>query len=134
MSAGVQSGEAAGFAAALAMQTGVTPAAQYFGAQGFFAGYDARPDAPLCERLAGIWAAAFVRLRNGKHNPQKLARVVTAAEAEPPDAPIATSRFLTLIRHPWVEQDHKPLTRGEACRLMFQLLETKSSSPPAPGD
>ena len=156
----MQTGEAAGFAAALAVKRGVTPAAldadllirtlvknrvmvtffndvdvtsskpwvpavEYFGTQGFFPGYDARPGSPLTEPLAQAWADAFNRLRNGQRDPQATACAVTAAEAHSERAPVPMNRFLALIKHTDSGKSAAPLTRADACRLMFKILETK---------
>jgi hypothetical protein len=113
----MQTGESAGFAAALAVKGRTTPAAldperlmrklaasrvmisffndvdvtaadprvaaaQYFGTKGFFAGYDARLDAPLTESVRAAWESGFEKLRRGGLDPAKLAIAVHAAELE----------------------------------------------------
>lgn len=57
------------------------PAAQYFGTKGFFAGYDARLDAPLTLAVKAEWSRGFQELRDGKLNGMALARAVGGAEA-----------------------------------------------------
>ena len=107
----MQIGEAAGFAAALAKQHRttpgaldadllvrtlgkrghqvtffnegpLTPAAQYFGTKGFFAGYDARLDAPLTEAVRGVWLDGFEKLKQRTLDAAKLAAAVQAAESK----------------------------------------------------
>jgi hypothetical protein len=154
----MQTGEAAGFAAALAVKRNTTPAAldpdllirtlvkkhfmvsffndvdaasdepwvpavQYFGTQGFFASYDAKPDALLSETLASVWARGFAQLRDGKPDPHTLARAVAAAERNAPSEPVTMKRFLEMLSHAQPSQNTTPLTRGKACRLMFKIME-----------
>ncbi len=154
----MQTGEAAGFAAALAVQRNTTPAAldpdrlirtlvkkrfmvsffndvdvtsdepwvpavQYFGTQGFFASYDAKPDALLSETLAKVWASGFLQLRDGNPDPHALARAVATAESNSPAEPVTMRRFLELLSHSQSSQNTTPLTRGEACRLMFKIMD-----------
>lgn len=59
------------------------PAAQYFGAKGFFASYNARLDAPLTESEKAAWQDGFEKLQKGALEPMLLARAVHAAEATP---------------------------------------------------
>jgi hypothetical protein len=116
----MQTGESAGFAAALAIQNQTTPAAldpdllirklaasgviitffndvevtannehaiaaQYFGTKGFFAGYDAKLDAPLTQKLSEVWQDGFEKLQTGRLDPAELARAV--AQADQNEAP-----------------------------------------------
>jgi hypothetical protein len=114
----MQTGEAAGFAAALAKKHRTTPgqldadlvvrtliashhhvtffnellktapgdpamaAAQYFATKGFFAGYDAKLDAPLAESVKAAWQKGFGELQRGGLEPLKLAQAVHAAETQ----------------------------------------------------
>lgn len=153
----MQTGEAAGFAAALAVKGGTAPAeidpgllirtlvknrfavsffndadsataaqrpaVQYFGTQGFFASYDAKPDAPLTETLAKVWARGFAQLRAGKNDPHALACAVATAESNAPAEPVTMKRFLEMLSHSQSSQNTTPLTRGEACRLMFKIMD-----------
>ena len=59
------------------------PAAQYFGTKGFFAGYDAKLDAPLTEAVKAAWQDGFEKLAQGTLEPMQLAKAVHAAEAKP---------------------------------------------------
>jgi hypothetical protein len=109
----MQTGEAAGFAAALAKNRGVAPAAldadrlvrtlcragflisffndeqpltpalQYFGTKGFFADYDARLAEPLKPATAKLWSDGLSQLRAGNLDPDALARAVARAESQP---------------------------------------------------
>ena len=60
----------------------LTPAAQYFGTKGFFAGYDARLDAPLSEAVRGVWLDGVTRLQQGTLEATKLVAAVQAAESQ----------------------------------------------------
>ncbi len=117
----LQTGEAAGFAAALAKQQGVTPAeldpdlllrtlverrmlvsffneikvdaddpripaAQYFGAKGFFGDYFADLNAPLSEPVRALWDQGFQDLQNGTLDARKLAASIYDAEQKNPPA------------------------------------------------
>ncbi|MDA3925152.1 MAG: FAD-dependent oxidoreductase [Kiritimatiellae bacterium] len=154
----MQTGEAAGFAAALAVKRNTTPAAldpdllirtlvknhfmvsffndvdvtsrepwvpavQYLGTQGFFASYDARPDALLSETLAKVWAMGYAQLLEGKSDPQSLARAVAAAESNASEEPVTKKRFLEMLHHSKTSQNTTPLTRGKACTWMLRILE-----------
>ncbi len=154
----MQTGESAGFAAALAVKHNTTPAAldpgllvrtlaknrvtvsffndvdaasgqawapavQYFGTQGFFADYDAKPQEPLTEARAKIWSDGFARLRAGTLDPNAQARAVASATAAATAKSVTMKAFLAMLNPNKEGQNDKPLTRGEACRLMFKLLE-----------
>ncbi len=156
----MQTGEAAGFAAALAIRHNTTPAElnpdllirtlvrnrfavsffndadtataaqwpaiQYLGTRGFFSGYDAAHREPLTRPVARIWADAFTQLHQAGYNPMKTARSIHAAELEKDDQPLSFSDFLTLLKHTHDSSNEKTITRGEACRLMFKILERES--------
>lgn len=112
----MQTGEAAGFAAALSKQQRTTPAAldadlllrtlvqrrqlvsffndvkvtdagpaipaaQYFGAKGFFSNYNARLDRPLTEAVAAVWAEGLAQLKAGTLDPNAHAARVQKAES-----------------------------------------------------
>jgi len=154
----MQTGEAAGFAAALAVKKNTTPAAldpdllirtlvknhfmvsffndvdvtsreswvpavEYFGTRGFFASYDAKPDALLSEVLATVWARGFVQLRDGNLDPGALAREVAEAESNTSLESVATTCFLAMIENTKTSHNADPLTRKTACQLMFKILE-----------
>lgn len=57
-------------------------AAQYFGAKGFFASYDARLAEPLTESERAAWQVGFAKLKKGSLDPMKLARAVHAARSD----------------------------------------------------
>ena len=123
----MQIGEAAGFAASLAKQHRttpgaldadllvrtlvkkghlvtffnegpLTPAAQYFGTKGFFAGYDARLDEPLTEAVRSVWLDGFEQLQQGTLEATKLAAAVRAAESQesPPSGELRGDALLRL--------------------------------------
>ncbi|MGA0829889.1 MAG: hypothetical protein ACO3RG_00455, partial [Nitriliruptoraceae bacterium] len=47
------------------------PAAQYFGAKGFFADYNAKLDEPLTESVRRAWGEGLTALRGGKLDPDR---------------------------------------------------------------
>ena len=55
-------------------------AAQYFGTKGFFAGYDAKLDAPLSQKLSKAWQDGFAKLQTGRLDATELARAVAQAD------------------------------------------------------
>jgi len=153
----MQTGEAAGFAAALALRNNTTPAGldpdllvrtlvnnrfavsffndadsateaqwpaiQYFGTKGFLAGYDADHKGLLCQPVAKIWADAFAQVCQGNNDPLKTAAAVHTAEAAKDAKSVSFADFLVLLKHAHHSANDKNLTRGEACRLMFKLIE-----------
>jgi hypothetical protein len=58
------------------------PAAEYFGAIGFFASYDARLDEPLTEAVQAAWQAGLQQLRDGTLETMRLAERVHRAESQ----------------------------------------------------
>ncbi|MBM3858122.1 MAG: FAD-dependent oxidoreductase [Verrucomicrobia bacterium] len=129
----MQTGEAAGFAAALAVNQNTTPAAldsdlliktlaknrvmvsffndkepmdpalQYFGTKGFFPDYDAKLDAPVTEAVKTVWQDGFAKLKDGKLDPNALARAVAQAERS--------------------RSESGSLTRGAVLQSMWELLK-----------
>jgi hypothetical protein len=173
----MQTGEAAGFAAALSRKQGVAPAAldsdllvrtlvdhrvavsffndadsiseepwvravQYLGTKGFFASYDARPTKPLTAAVAGCWAETFAKLRTkGNLDATAQARLVAPHEMADgklvsvaefvsqlekglPQTSSSTIRADTAAKSLGLKRE-RPLTRGDACRLVFALLGGK---------
>lgn len=162
----VQTGEAAGFAAALAIQNKTTPAALdadllirtlcehgsqvsffndvdaaadplgnapliYFGTKGFFASYDARPNDPLTSNAAMVWAEGFALLAAGKLDPQKFVLHTALTEQGATSRPVTTAEFVQMLPAEWdavverlgLAKKNEPLTRGEACRILYQLIQ-----------
>lgn len=166
----MQTGEAAGFAAALAKNAGVTvaalnadklvrtlvekrqlvsffndvkvtaeadwvPAVQYFGTKGFFAHYDAKPEAALDEVTAKAWCLALDKLAAGALKPADLARQLHSAGQEKA-SPLSTGSFLALLEQSKAFSPDQvkaafakahgttgaKLTRGTACAVMYALL------------
>jgi len=99
------------------------PAVQYFGTKGFFHSYDAKPGEPLTEPLAKTWADGFAQIRAGKLDPNALARAVATAEAEATAEPVMAGQFSAMLSRVKQAQDGRPITRADACQLMFKLLE-----------
>ncbi len=73
------------------------PAAQYFGAKGFFANYDARLDDPLSETLASLWRDGFKQLQAGTLNPAQLAAEIQIAGGKP-SPPSGATRGQALLK------------------------------------
>ena len=171
----MQTGEAAGFAAALAVKQQTTPAkldadlllrtlvkrrvmvsffndidvtsdepwtaaVQYFGVKGFFSSYDARPDKPLTTATARHWAAALAECAsNVAFDPTNRAKALAKAETES-TAPVTLDAFAAQLKDALQAAGVKPacvddalgrrglkkadkLSRGDACRLMFDVVE-----------
>ena len=95
------------------------PAAQYFGAKGFFSSYDARLDEPLTEGVRSVWEEGLSALRKGRLDPMTLARKVRQAEA-------ADSGVVDFARNPKGQEFWRiPLqacTRGEAMLSMWRAI------------
>ncbi len=182
----MQTGEAAGLAAALAQKQNITvaslnpdhllralverramisffndidpvakepwvPAIQYLGAKGFFATYDARPHAPLTTATARAWANAFDSLLS-KNTPDTSANAAATAQSMPanaddPDQPAVTlDTFVSLLKAKLHNRnmdttplesarrasglsEPAPLTRGPACRIVYETIANMSSNP-----
>jgi hypothetical protein len=127
----MQTGEAAGFAVALAKQRGVAPAAldadllvrtlcragfllsffndpqpivpalQYFGTKDFFHDYDARLTEPLKPATAKLWADGLAQLRAGKLDPNSLARAVAQAESHDDGSVTGTATRGAALQRVW---------------------------------
>jgi hypothetical protein len=154
----MQTGEAAGYAAALALEhktspgqlngelvvqklaanrtmvsffndAGVTgkdpwgPAAQYFGAYGFFHDFNARADGPLKASTAKLWAASFAKLPATDAEANALARKVAAAEKS--EGSMSEKEFAELLpksRGSEIVPTKKPITRGKALEWMWNAI------------
>jgi hypothetical protein len=155
----MQTGEAAGWAAALAKRNNTTAAeldvhrlqralieqgqlisffndivaaprdsvrnaAQFFGARGFFADYDANLGEPLSEDVAQLWAKGFGDWQQQELDARSLARAI--AESEGKQGPgIRADEFLGML--PASERLQPAdaetlLTRGEALNILWKLL------------
>ena len=104
---------------------------QYFGAKGFFAAYDARPNDPLDEATAQAWAKGFAQLCAGKLDAQALARTLPAEE-KPLGQPVSAAKFAGLLDATSAAafQDFVSLlgptpSRGDICRVLFVLVEER---------
>jgi FAD-dependent oxidoreductase family protein len=99
------------------------PAAEYFGANGFFHDYDARMSEPLKLATGKVWAEGFAKLREGRLDPHALARAV--AEAETSEKTATGSEFAALLpASPKTQRSDAAtvLTREAALRMMWDLL------------
>ena len=95
--------------------TEMQQAAQYFGARGFFADYQARLSEPLTRAMAEVWA------KPDKDASTTIRRVAAAEKAGGnAAAPIPASEFAQLTGLPWREAPAGPLTRGTACAWLLR--------------
>ncbi len=90
----------------LASGLGVSAAAQYFGARGFFPGYDARLTQPFDRGTAWVWAAVISGAASG--DLRAIARAVRIAEQDHPE-PIDHQN---LGAFGWPEEQPPSLTRA----------------------
>jgi len=101
-------------------------AAQYFGTQGFFGSYAVKAKEPLKKPLADVWAKAFLQ----RDDPNRVAKASLEAEAMAGPA-ITVNEFMDLLPGKRTEAEkilehlkiapENLLTRGDACRLLFEL-------------
>lgn len=103
------------------------PAVQYFGTQGFFPGYDARPRAPLGRATAALWVSAAARIAAGEHDPMRSVRQLHALTAAA-DEPITAGELRRLLARPRPDglaatglEIPEQVTRGDCCRLLYEL-------------
>jgi len=119
-------------------------AVQFFGTKGFFPTYDAVPGAPLDRATASLWVDGFCALAAGELEELKLAQAIgRAAGLKSP--PMLRGEFRTLLdqrlaavrerrpglpalaeRQPVLAGDgaDHPVTRGEACVLLYMAAES----------
>ena len=104
-------------------------AVQYFGTQGFFAGYDARPRDPLGRRTAAIWLRAALRVQAGDYDPKQTVREPARGSLRAADEPITARRTCARELEQTLPADlaatgvkiPESVTRGDFCRLLFEL-------------
>lgn len=122
------------------------PAVQYLGTQGYFGSYDARPSEPLTQNLADAWIAHASRSTDCRNeDPTTAARKVWAAEqkrGDPVTAQVFARRLtsglagmipksdsiLDRLRE-WSIPPDRPITRGAACRLLYEAESTRAGTP-----
>ncbi len=123
-------------------------AVQYLGTRGFFNSYDANPSAPLTGQTASAWTKIFAAMVAGKSsfNATNEARGLPAADQSDPVTAGAFAgelkRALVDCSMPSVAIDEglhaldikpsAPLSRGDGCRLVYQVLQKlqwKTESP-----
>ncbi len=109
------------------------PSVQYLGTKGFFGDYDAKPDQPVTEAVAEAWFEAVRALGRGAvYDATELSVQCWRAE-KVPSPPLSRREFFTRLagslRSP-VAGDidtgadlETPLSRAEACRLIYAALE-----------
>ncbi|MDR1283709.1 MAG: FAD-dependent oxidoreductase [Opitutaceae bacterium] len=120
----------------VAASSDIAPAVQYFGTKGFFKTCDARPDAPLSGPLAQAWLTTVRALlrRDASFDPTTAARALPDDSGETAGEPVSLADFVGRLRNlrasfglapapslP-VSGFGTPVSRGEACRFLFELL------------
>ena len=109
-------------------------AIQYLGTKGFFRGYEARPEEPLDETTAIRWARTTGDLLGGELDPTERARSVPSL---PDAAGVSADDFATELGRVFDARnltvdiaaavdacdlgDTGPLSRGDACRIVYEL-------------
>jgi hypothetical protein len=118
------------------------PAVQYLGSQGFFGTYDAQPLALLTTPLATAWIEHTVNLTQNKiQDATTAAQRILAAEREKGPSAIAHDFIERLTQARSIAQPkvgtvdqllarlnilpEQPITRGDASRLIFQVLASR---------
>jgi hypothetical protein len=102
------------------------PAVSYFATKGFFPGYDAKAQESLEEGTAKVWAAALASLWTGQGtDPVKTAQAVNESDG---NRRISTGEFIKMLGGKVSHgadpaRADSPISRGDACRLMFATLE-----------
>jgi hypothetical protein len=98
---------------------------QYLGTKGFFGSYDARPNEPLTQAVANCWLRPVARTTD---DAGAFARDVEAAD-HVVSPPIAASAFRACLdgQSEFVASG-QPLYRGEACRMVYQVLLRDSAA------
>jgi len=111
------------------------PAVEYFGTRGFFPSYDANATDLLDSATARLWAGAFVALakeEKKRFNPDALAAELMKVGAD--GKTITARQFMNSMEMPVLGLDRgispylkidseAPITRGDACRLMFERIQ-----------
>jgi hypothetical protein len=87
-------------------------AAQYFGARGFFADYDARLDALLRGAVGAVWA-------NPGGDAQETARRVAAAEKAGGTETLTAAKWGGMTGKRWLDAPPGPVTRGAALAWLW---------------
>jgi hypothetical protein len=118
-------------------------AVQYLGTKGFFGSYDARPNDQLTTMLADAWLSQIEKWNeHASMDMTSTARDIWAAEKKG-GGPVSANDFanrlgnLTHIRNisSFMKSlhitDHLPISRGDACRLIFEATDPyqKNHSP-----
>jgi hypothetical protein len=100
------------------------PAAEYFGAQGFFHDYNVRADQPLKRATAEVWLQGLARLQQGKHDAQALLlKVARTEQAQSPG--LTCNEFVQRLPKAagiGPAKRSAAITRGEAAVWMWKSL------------
>lgn len=121
------------------------PAIQYFGTKGFFASYEAKPEALLDRHTALIWTEAFGCLAAGSLNPSSVAEALAREHAnrahdhEPTSENefVRESEFVASVKSeldkrgmearlmpkPVITEQDMAITRGSACLMLYRLCQ-----------
>lgn len=109
--------------------TPTVTAIQYLGTKGFFSSYDAFPEDDLTKSLANVWVAAAESLLEETNDPNKTALAVQAAQDQ---TLISYAELVSMLGQKFsqsksVSNDRGKISRGEACRLIYQFLRDHDS-------
>jgi hypothetical protein len=116
------------------------PAVQYLGTKGFFATYEARPDELLGVQLMDVWIAmAAVLVQKGEYNVAEWAQKVLKAEEGGKQADgqefihrleivaqgsgFVQGQIRSIVHQMDIHAGGK-ITRGDACRILFAVIES----------
>ena len=117
-------------------------AVEYFGTKGFFGDYDARPHEELGVETAQSWLRTFERLLTGKsYSATEEAAKLPRTEG----AGISAAAFNELLAQTLEKSGRNPspstgtfdkdapVTRAEACEILYRILKTSPAKVPANG-
>jgi hypothetical protein len=114
-------------------------AVQYLGAKGFFESYDARPNDPMTRGTARVWAETAAQLARGRLDANAQARKLMKMAVEP--SQVRAREFIEILNQEFeragISLDASSaslkrcgiagdtiLTRAEACRLIYTILDS----------
>jgi hypothetical protein len=102
------------------------PAAQYFGALGFFPNYEVRPGAPLTRAVAALWVEGLAQLLAGTLDPDTLAAALHIAE-ESDTLPVTCEELAQMLpsaKHNATRAGLEIPTRADALAKLWEQLPT----------
>ena len=119
-------------------------AVQYLGTKGLFNAYDARPFDYLTYRTGAIWIETIRRLLGGTLDATRQARTLPDPATDQADKEALTAKGFVamLLQQAKLSQElqidlteydlsaNAPITRGDACRLLYNILQSKAKTLP----